>query len=602
MRVFKRLLAGVGVVRDPPPPSLSTDPAFLAPQSGSAMQCSSVDPGLLAIPVSEIIAANDSLIGKIKLCYGADRATFEKDILRLIRNYAAFVNVLPATADNYFAQQGGLFRLGLEVGFFSLQGTDAHIVSGRSTISARRQLEPRWRHATFIAGLCAELHRTLSQVAVMDHTGNEWPSYLGPLGPWLSAQGTDRFFVRWIAKAQDARTMGLFALQHVVPCDVLQHLSAGNTIVVPHLFASISGMPLYRDNNVLDELVRRASALVIDRDLTASAHRYGKPILGAHLERYLIDAMRRLVASNATWSVNQERSRVWLSTDGLFIVWPNSAADMRKLLETDQLPGIPKSPETIVEILLAAGVLAANADGDTLWSITPPQSKTPLDAIKLASPDILIATLPEAPVVLAQSIVSPRRANVVAPAGAPAAPLPSAAANVRAGGGSGTSNMPKSATVSGVDAKAEQQLALPLDSPPTVPAPTPTTRPAQDEVPAIEAASQRPPQFQLDAPMRLVPAVKEALDEIVSTLNGSGRQAAACTVSAGVFVPLCELARRKVDTGLALRSLADAGMIAGAGTRPRTVEHDFGGKAEIGFILDVRHVLGLNPADFVASA
>ena len=124
----------------------------------------SVDPGVPVRSADSIVAGHQDLISRIKLCYGAERKAFEADLLDPIRNYAGFVNLLPATPDNFFSEVGGLFRLGLEVAFYSLQGTDGHIVSGRSTISTRRQLEPRWRHATFIAGLCCELHRTLSQI------------------------------------------------------------------------------------------------------------------------------------------------------------------------------------------------------------------------------------------------------------------------------------------------------------------------------------------------------------------------------------------------------------------------------------------------------
>ena len=131
----------------------------------------SADPGVRTRSVEDILAAHEDLVSRIKLCYGADRANFEADLLSPIRNYAAFVNLLPATPDNFFCEIGGLFRLGLEVAFYALQGTDAHIVAGRATISTRRQLEPRWRHATFIAGLCSELHRTLSQVVVTDEHG-----------------------------------------------------------------------------------------------------------------------------------------------------------------------------------------------------------------------------------------------------------------------------------------------------------------------------------------------------------------------------------------------------------------------------------------------
>ena len=309
-----------------------------------------VDPGVQVRSVDDIVAGHQELLSRVKLCYGADREAFEADLLVPIRHYAAFVNLLPATSDNFFCEVGGLFRLGLEVAFFALQGTDGHIVSGRSTISTRRQLEPRWRHATFIAGLCSELHRTLSQIVVTDERGEEWPAYLGPISTWLDKRRASRFFVRWLANAQESRALGLFALPHIVSPATMQHLATANTVAVPQMLSCLAGTALYREQNLLVDLVKRAAALVIDRDLIASANRYGRPILGAHLERYLIDAMRRLVVSHPAWAPNHERSRVWYGREGLFIVWPNAVNEIRKLLEDDELPGIPKAPDTILEI------------------------------------------------------------------------------------------------------------------------------------------------------------------------------------------------------------------------------------------------------------
>ncbi|MCB2020599.1 MAG: TraI domain-containing protein, partial [Burkholderiaceae bacterium] len=197
------------------------------------------DPGFAALPVDELPAQNADLIARIKLCYGSDRDGFERDVLALIRRYAAYVHLLPATADNYFSSPGGLLRLGLETAFFSLQGTDAHIFSGRSTISVRRQLEPRWRLATFIGGLCCELHRVLSHAIVTDADGNEWPAYLQPLADWLTRRGAERYFVRWRPNAIETRGLGVFALAHVVPADTLQFLNDDNAVIVPHLLASI---------------------------------------------------------------------------------------------------------------------------------------------------------------------------------------------------------------------------------------------------------------------------------------------------------------------------------------------------------------------------
>ena len=550
----------------------------------------SVDPGVAAVTVEALLASHGDLLSRIKLCYGADTATFQKDLLDPIRRLAGYVNVLPATADNYFCEVGGLFRLALEVGFYALQGTDGHIVSGRATISTRRQLEPRWRLATFFAGLCCELHRTLSQLVVTDERGEEWPAYLGPLTPWLVQRESPRFFIRWLPKSTETRALGLFALPHVVPASTMQHLATGNSVVVPQLLASVAGIPMYRDQNLLVDLVKRATALVIDRNLIANANRYGRPILGAHIERYLIDAMRRLIVAHTAWSPNQERSRVWHGPEGLFIVWPNAVTEIRKLLEEDELPGIPQSPQTILEILTGAGILVPAGDKSPLWSISPPPGKTAVDAVKLAAPEILLPghddhkPLQEPLIAVAgQSKASPapqRKADECQPPGQGELPFsePDGAASPKG---------PNVVITSGgevVDtAQAPSSQSADMEPPPSL-----NTQPLPDD-----------PIFRLTAPMRLQPQVRDALAAAIDSMNGEAKDALAVTVPTGVFVPLDHFKKANLDLPVVLRALGELDMaIAGKAGRPNTVQHDLAGQEVMGFVLRPQFVEGLDPALF----
>ena len=516
------------------------------------------DLGCAAAPVDELLASVDDLVARIRLCFGLGREDFENDVQPLLRSYASYVHLLPATADNYFSGPGGLLKLGLEVAFFSLQGTDAHIFSGRATISERRQLEPRWRLATFVGGLCCELHRVLTHIVVTDSRGGQWPAYLTPLSAWLADRGCERYFVGWRPNAGESKGLGLFALPLVVPPSTFQFLDASNTVIVPHLLASVGGTPLYREANVLDSLVRRSLALVIDRHLQANVGRYGTPPLGSHLERYIVDAMRRLSISNSSWVPNRERSRTWFAPDGLFLVWPQSAADVLALLDADQLPGIPKAPETVLDVLLAAGVLVDQDDGHAKWTILPPGAKAPLQAVKLSSPEILLADLDPQPQVLAKPIVC--KAVATGP--------------------------PEPATPASPQAPPGTQYSL-LE--PAI---------AEDGTPASPAAPA-PPAFSLNAPLRLNPAVRDALAAIVHTLNGPGSEAAARTVAAGLFVPLQAFERHGIQPALAIRALADLRMLAlPERGRPPAVSHDFGGKAALGLVIAPQFVQGFDLAAF----
>jgi conjugal transfer pilus assembly protein TraI len=99
--------------------------------------------------------------------------------------------------------------------------------------------------------------------------------------------------------------------------------------------------------------------------------------------------------------------------------------------------------------------------------------------------------------------------------------------------------------------------------------------------------------------MRLNPAVRDALAEIVGTLNRDGTDMAACTISSGVFIPLIEFERRKIESSVALRALTDVKMLVQApGARSQTMTRDFGGEQKVGLVLRPDFVYGLDGRNF----
>lgn len=555
---------------------------------GSASFASS-DPGFEALPVERLLADQEALLARLKLCYGADRSSFEQELMPLVRRYAGYVHLLPATPDNYFKAPGGLLRLGLETAFFSLQGTDGHMFSGKATISARRELEPRWRLATFIGGLCCELHRVLSHLIATTPDGEEWPSFMLPLVDWLQQRGATRYFLRWRPRAVELRGLGLFALPMVVSASVLEGLRHDDGAIVRLLLASVGGVPQFREHNVLDELVRRSLALVIDRDLLASADRYGSPQYGSHLERYLVDAMRRLAAGHSAWAVNRDKARLWFGEDGLFLAWPEAAKDILELLEGDQLAGIPKAPDTLLDILLDAGVLTAPAEGSRSWAIFPTGAEKPIAAVRLASPAIVLAGNGTLPAPLNRSMqrsdtIPSLRATVKTPPVPASHPAPPIA-------------KPAQLSLIEADPNPVSATIAPADDAPKSDSPPPPVA-AQDPAPA-----QRVQPICLKAPMRLNPAVRQALVEAVETLNDPPATTSVFTLREGIFIPLAEFERRGIQATVALRALADADMLYSPRKNgPPTATRDVQGVATVGIVLLPRHVEGLDPLAFAPGA
>lgn len=550
-----------------------------APQAATPPRPFPTPPTAAGFPlhsVDDMLAAHNGLVRRIKLAYGVDDETFSDDLMTVMRRYASYVNLLPATPDNYFHGAGGLFRLGLEVAFYALQATDGQIFSGRATITVRRQLEPRWRQATFIAGLCSELHRTLSHLRVCDASGNEWPAYLAPLTDWMRAQHSERFFVRWLPDAHELRTLGVLALPHIVSTDTLHHLSQGNTVVVPHMIASIGGMPIYPEHNMLDQLVRHAAALVIERDLQANADRDGKRQTGAHLTRFILEAMHRLVISHRAWTPNTEKSRVWHGQDGVYLVWPHAAADVISLLDADRLPGMPKSAASMLDILRDAGVITAREPGQLVWPIYPPETNSPIDAIKFTSSASLLAPLAGASVPLPFPLAAPRTAM-------------SAAATGR-GREDGQRAHPPTAEQTGHVLRLQPPLA-----PAAAPAEADTASPENPE--RSHASSAAAPAFRFQGPLRLNPSLRTALTDIVATLNGPGAPAC-CSIPTGLFIPLAELERRQLDTATAIRALSDLTMLAPYSPgNNKIICHAIGGTNMSGIVIAPQYICGLRPSE-----
>jgi conjugal transfer pilus assembly protein TraI len=324
----------------------------------------------------------------------------------------------------------------------------------------------------------------------------------------------------------------------------------------------LSGTVLYREANTLDHLVRRSAALVIDRDLRSNVDLYGKPQLGSHLERYLVDAMRRLVAQGK-WVPNADKSRLWYGEDGMFVLWPQAAADMIELLHQDQLPGIPKASETIAEILAAAGVIGPRADGSLLWDIFVSNAGASSSSLKVASPLLLLSATDAASTPLPRPLLKPADKATHSTPAQPQLWLPIA-----------------------------EPSSLPVAEP--IPVPQPVGDPGNPSV-AQAAVPLRVP-VALNAPARLNPAVRAALQQILATLDSPSQPLAAFVIDLGVFVPLHEFERRSVDPALAVRALSDAHLLASDPSHPqsKTFSRNFHDQPMLGIVLAPHCVVGLD--------
>lgn len=358
--------------------------------------------GFPVTSVERLLFHQLELLGSLRGSLGYSMEEFEEWVLPVIRCYAAFVHHLPASESHHHRGAGGLLHHGLEVAFWAVQGSEGVIFPLPEVLSQRRLVEPLWRLATCFAGLLHDVGKPLSDIRVTDRDGQiTWDPYLESLLSWANRHQLSRYFIRWHEQ------FSLLALHQVLPPESSQRLSAAGPELLQALLEAVSGVGR---ESLLSKLVSKADQESVSRDLKQSRLAGDAATYGVPVERYLFDAMRRLLASGA-WQVNQPNARVWHLLQGFFINWHQGAIEVLELLTQDGVAGIPRDLDTLADIMLERGFarpcIQQRPGEDPLtfryWRVTVPITKGELTAqktlllLQLDHPALLFTASPPAP-------------------------------------------------------------------------------------------------------------------------------------------------------------------------------------------------------------
>lgn len=375
------------------------------------------DRGIPVEPLPKVLDRQQDLILRIQRAAGLSPADFDTRYLPAIKNLCGYVHLLPATDTEYFVGAGGLVRLSLEIGLHSLQMSHASVFPMAGIVEKRSAMIPRWELATFLAAICSQLYRPVSNMVVIDQNNNQWPQILMPLTDWAESVSARRYFIRWAAGKDTAsrQSCAAFLISRVIPAEVLQYLNEDNNVIVPAMTASISGGDMNPSENPIARIVAPMMTRVIQDDMKRNSRNYGNYSLGIHLEPHLIDAMRRLI-KGGQWTVNTKGARVWIGTDGVFIVWSAGAKDIAALLTSDTFVGLPQDPDTIADILIEANVLVRGQNGSRYWTITLPETGALIDnAVRLANESLIFPLRFDIAALRTGALTATRAANTATP-------------------------------------------------------------------------------------------------------------------------------------------------------------------------------------------
>ncbi len=358
--------------------------------------------GILAYPVEDILAANQDIIDKIYQVCRYDSEHFDTHYMPIITRYAEIVHLLPASQNHHHRDAGGLFRHGLEVGLYALN-TITNFEFGLTLTkegAARHKTAPRWDLGCFINGMGHDLPKAITDMEVFcPHLKITWNPYEMPLSDWLAKHQIERYQIRYKSgrgKKHELLTATLIFDWLLTP-EIKAYLLEGDAELLSYMHAAFSNSS---EKNVYRDYVTRADQHSLERYLqTAPATVSPAVEPGMAVHEHVELAVKRLLVDEI-WGINVPGEVAWRINGQLYLVWPRAAHDIVMLLDKDNIPGIPRDPEVLAQILADWHVIVpSSCQQSPYWTIAPDALqkngiRASLKAVRLSSRTNWISPLP----------------------------------------------------------------------------------------------------------------------------------------------------------------------------------------------------------------
>ncbi|MEW5781798.1 MAG: MobH family relaxase, partial [Pseudomonadota bacterium] len=343
--------------------------------------------GLPAVSPEKLLETQAELIERIADTAIALPAQIERYYLSAIKRFARFAHLLPASQSHHHRGAGGLLRHSLEVGLWALQSADKVLLDAAKTPSQRREMEPRWQFAVFVAALCHDAGKPVTDLTVANRDRSAvWKPIKEDLYDWATRNRIDAYFLDWReGRSRQHTVLSNLIADRIIGAEALEWIEEGGTELIVWLLESLNCNP--GPTNLIHDLVVKADQTSVERDLKTLGVAMAGYDLGVPVERHLTDIMRRFIREGV-WLVNEPGARLWNIGGHLYLIWPAAGEEIAKQVREDGIPGIPRTPDGILDMLVErqiAFIREGAAPGDRLWKIAPAILAEKIPDIKLTA-------------------------------------------------------------------------------------------------------------------------------------------------------------------------------------------------------------------------
>lgn len=318
-------------------------------------------------PPQKLVDSQHEIIGKLRQASALTYEDFDAYIMPVIRNYARFVHLLPASETDHHSDLGGLFRHGLEVAFHASRRCEGKEFGLNEDPSIRKFQFFRWRACALIGGMVHDIGKAVIDVGAIDETGKEvWNPHVHALYDWALENRLEFYFVSWnparLHREHDA--ISATALDRIIPVETKRWMGQHRGRVAYDSMLLALAHSENRNNPLID-IIHGADMASVDLDLK-DAHRRlaavgegGTRGLGSRFLRAIWDKL-----NNGDWPVNIPGLPIWNTEAGVFAIYPVIAKEIIEHLRAKGEKGIPLDAPTVLQILSDCGHIAVYSDDD----------------------------------------------------------------------------------------------------------------------------------------------------------------------------------------------------------------------------------------------
>lgn len=309
--------------------------------------------GIPAASVRQVMETQSQLILQIKEQLGLAPKEWEKVVHPMLVRYAEIVHLLPASEAHHHRGAGGLFRHGLEAGFWACRSAENKIFTKAKTPLLRRGEGKRWEVAALTGGLAHDVGKTISDVSVTDREGLlEWNPHQ-PLAQWLAENKTRRYFLHWNGGREHKRheSFSVLFMAHIIQGTTKAYLLS-HPEVMDQLLRVVSGQG---EDTEFGKVVLWADRQSVSRDLKHQRISPDEFAYGVPVEKYVLDALRSLL-NTKEYQPNKPPFVICVAQEGVYLKWQNVVTAILGQLRQDDIRGVPSNPDTLARLLIERGL------------------------------------------------------------------------------------------------------------------------------------------------------------------------------------------------------------------------------------------------------